>query len=159
MLEFEIVLLTKKRTEKFMSTRIIFTAIVWGFLSGVLGVHLLSNLLAMIFCLHGLLLTRWKRLAKKVTGQVKYGINLMLLLRVALYALLFAALLRFGDSYVRHTFWFEYRGTAVILFGSAFLIAALISLPAVKKRLSVIWRMSHEVDYAEKRQRTRILKS
>jgi hypothetical protein len=142
-----------------MSIRIIFTAIIWGFVSGLLAAHLLSNLLAVLFCLHGLLLTRWKRLAKKMTGQVKYGINVMLLLRVILYALLFTALLRFGDSYVQQTFWFEYRGTAAILFGSAFSIAALISIPAVKKRLSVIWRMSHEVDYAEKRQRTRILKS
>jgi hypothetical protein len=142
-----------------MSIRIIFTAIVWGSLAGVLSMHLLSNLLAAAFCLHGLLLTRWKRLAKKVTGQVKYGINLMLLLRVALYALLFAALLRFGDSYVKQTFWFEYRGTAAIIFGCVFSLAAALSIPAAIKRLAVIWRMSHEVDYAEKRQRTRILKS
>lgn len=48
-----------------MSTNSIFIAILWGALSGVLAIQLLSNLLAVLFCLHGLLLTRWKRLAKK----------------------------------------------------------------------------------------------
>ena len=142
-----------------MTTNSIFIAILWGALSGFLGIQLLSNLLALLFCTHGLFLTRWKRLAKKVTGQIKYSINLKLLLRVALYSLLFAALLRFGDSYVRREFWFEYRGNAAILFIAVCSISVLCSLPTAWRRLRVIWRMSHEVDFAERRQRTRMLKS
>lgn len=142
-----------------MSTNSIFIAILWGALSGVLAIQLLSNLLAVLFCLHGLLLTRWKRLAKKVTGQIKYSINLRLLLRAALYSLLFAALLRFADSYVRHKFWFEYRGSTAILFMVVCSISVLCVLPTTLRRLRVIWRMSHEVDFAERRQRTRLLKS
>jgi len=142
-----------------MSLSNVFTAIIWGSLSGILGIHFLSNLLAAVFCLHGLLLTRWKRLAKKMTGQINYGINLILLFRVALYVLLFAALLSFGDSLVRQTFRFSYQGPSAVLFSIALSLAALASVPVVKKRLTVIWRMSHEVNFAQKRQRTRMLKS
>lgn len=142
-----------------MTTNSIFIAILWGALSGYLGSQLLSNLLALLFCLHGLLLTRWKRLSKKVTGQIKYSINLKLSLKVVLYSLLFATLLRFGDSYVRREFWFEYRGNAAILFAAVCTVAALCFLPAIIRRLRIIWRISHEFDFAERRQRTRMLKS
>lgn len=143
-----------------MTTNTIMTAIVWGAISGVLGTQLLINLLGMLFCLHGLLQTRWKRLTHKAAaGQVKYMINLQLLLRISLYALLFAGLLQFGDNYVQRKFWFEYRDNATLLLAIFALLAAVGFLPAARRRLRVIWRMSHECDYAERRQRTRMLKS
>lgn len=142
-----------------MTTNSIITATLWGGVSGILGIQILANLLALCFCLHGLLMTRWKRLAKKATGQIKYSVNLQLLFRLSLYTLLFVALLRFGDSYVRHKFWFEYRDNTLILFSAMSIVAALGFLPATSRRLRVIWRMSHEFDYAERRQRTRMLKS
>ena len=142
-----------------MTTSSIITATLWGVASGYIGLQILANLLALCFCLHGLLMTRWKRLAKKVTGQIKYSINLQLILRLTLYTLVFAALLHFGDGYVRGKFWFEYRDSPAILFTAAGIITALVFVPAAIRRLRVIWRMSHEFDFAERRQRTRMLKS
>jgi hypothetical protein len=132
---------------------------IWGGLAGALGVQLLANGLGLLFCLHGMLQTRWKRLSKKLTGQVKYSTILPLMVKIALYALLFALLLQFGDRYVRREFWFAYTDTAVILFGASATVVAGTFLPAVRRRLRVIWRMSHEFDYAERRQRTKMLKS
>ncbi len=142
-----------------MTVKTIFTAIIWGALAGALAMQALANLLALCYCLHGLLQTRWKRLAKKVTGQVKYSTILPLMFKVALYVLLFMMLLNFGDRYVRQQFWFSYQGHAGILFAIVATVAALALLPLTWRRLRVIWRMSHEFDFAERRQRTRMLKS
>lgn len=142
-----------------MTITSITTAILWGALSGYLGIQLIANLLGILFCLHGLLLTRWKRLAKKVTGQIKYSINLQLIFRLSLYALAFVFLLNFGDSYVRREFWFEFRGHPAIIFAIVSTIVALSAFRPTSRRLRVIWRMSHEFDFAERRQRTRMLKS
>lgn len=142
-----------------MNATTISIAIGWGAIFGLLAIHALANLLAIIFCLHGLLLTRWKRLAKKAAiGCVKYGINLRLLLRVVLYALLFCSLLYYGDNFIRKEFRFQYHGNDAILFTVVAVIAALSRLKAMRKRSQVIWRMSHDFDYAERRQRTRMLK-
>ena len=142
-----------------MTATTIFTSILWGALSGVLGIQILTNLLALLFCAHGLFQTRWKRLSNKAkAGQVKYGTILQLMLRIGLYTLLFVMLLSFGDSYVRREFWFEYRGDAALLFTAVATLATLGFLPAIRRRLQMVWRMSHEFDYAERRKRTRMLK-
>ncbi len=142
-----------------MTFNTVMTAIIWGTLAGVLAIHLLANLLALLFCLHGLLKTRWKRLVKKAApGLVRYSTILPLMLRIGLYSLLFALLLQFGDSYVRRQFWFEYRGSAATLFFAVVTISALCFLPKVVARLRVVWKMSHQIDYAQRRQRTRMLK-
>ena len=143
-----------------MSVTTIGIALLWGAISGLLAIHLLANLLAVLFCLHGVILTRWKRLAHKAaTGVVRYHINLRLLLRVALYALLFASLLYYGDSLIRRELGFQYNETAAMLFYAAAAAALLSRLNAMRKRSQVIWRMSHDFDYAERRQRTQMLKS
>ena len=135
-------------------------ALSWGTISGLLTIHLLANLLAVLFCLHGLVMTRWKRLAHKAaTGVVKYSINLRLLLRVALYALLFSTLLFYGDCSIRKEFRLLYHGSGAILFTVSALLAALWRVNAMRKRSQVIWRMSHNFDYAERRQRTQMLKN
>lgn len=143
-----------------MNAATIIIALSWGAIFGLLAIHALANLLAILFCLHGLLLTRWKRLAHKAaTGCVKYGINLRLLLRVTLYGLLFVGLLYYGDSFVRKEFRFHYQGTDAIIFIVTASLVALSRLNAMRKRSQVIWRMSHDFDYAERRHRTQMLKS
>ena len=86
-------------------------ALVWGTLSGYLILRTLDSLLAIVFCLHGLLMTRWKRLANKAApGQIKYGTILNQMLRVILYGLLFGFLLESGNDLVQRTFHFSYHG-------------------------------------------------
>lgn len=142
-----------------MTMNNLITATLWGVAAGFLGLQVMANLLALCFCLHGILMTRWKRLAKKLTGQIKYSINLQLFLKLVLYTTLFSVLLQFGDSYVRSKLWFEYQDSPAILFAVVSIITALAFLPAAIRRLKVIWKMSHEFGYAERRQRTRMLKS
>jgi len=143
-----------------MNVTTITIALLWGATAGFLAIHLLANLLAVIFCLHGILLTRWKRLKHKAaTGLVKYTINLRLLLRVTLYALLFGGLLYNGDLFIHKEFRLQYQGTGSIIFYLAATLAALSRLKNMRKRSKVIWRMSHDFDYAERRQRTQLLKN
>lgn len=143
-----------------MNVEMLLIVLLWGALAGYLAIHALANLFAISFCLHGLLLTRWKRLANKAAiGAVKYGTNLRLLLRMGLYALLFCGLIYYGDSFIRKEFRFQYNGTGLILFAAVASVVALSRLQAMRKRSQVIWRMSHTFDYAERRQRTQRLKN
>lgn len=142
-----------------MNPETIIIALLWGALSGYLFIRLLDNLAAVVFCLHGLLLTRWHKLASKAaTGRVKSAIILPILLRVSLYALLCAYLLHVGFQYTRQELWFDYGGNGAVLYAVVAALVALSRLPAVKRRLTVIWKMTHEFDYADKRQRTFLLK-
>lgn len=143
-----------------MHTSTILVAAIWGGVAGLLGIHTLANLLAMGFCLHGLLLTRWKRLVKKAApGVVKYDTNLQLLMKVSGYALLFGGLLYSGDTIVRSEFRFRYTGNAQLLFASVAALAAFSRLKMLRKRSQIIWKMSHATGYAERRKRTKLLKS
>ena len=142
-----------------MNTSTILVASIWGATAGLLAIHTFANLLAMGFCLHGLLMTRWKRLAKKAApGTVKYDTNVQLLLKVAFYALLLGGLLHYGDSFVRSEFHFRYTGNAQLLFAAVAALAAFSRLNVLRKRSHIIWRMSHVPDYAERRKRTSLLK-
>lgn len=138
---------------------IILVAIVWGALSGYLMLRMLDSSLAIIFCLHGLLMSRWKRLVNKASpGQIKYSIILRLLLRVTIYVMMFGFLLEVGDNVVWREFRFGYQGTAGLIWGAmAFIFAAVFSR-ASWRRMVVVWKMTHIFDYAEKRQRTFLLK-
>lgn len=142
-----------------MNLDTIIVALAWGALSGYLILRTLDSLLAIGFCLHGLLLNRWRRLANKAApGQIKYGIILRLLLQVVLYGLLFSFLLEVGDSLVRREFLLNYQGTGGLLWGAMAASVVAIFLRASWLRLVVAWKMTHEFDYAEKRQRTFLLK-
>ncbi len=142
-----------------MALSTLILAALWGIVCGLLAIHLLANLLAASFCLHGILMTRWKRLAHKAPlGVVKYSVNLRLLTRVSLYTLLFAGLLYAADLFIRSEFRFRYAGLPLGIFLTAAIMIALYRLRAMIKRSQLIWRMSHEFDYAERRQRTRMLK-
>ncbi len=143
-----------------MTTKLVLVALLWGTVGGFLILHTFANLLAVGFCLHGLLMTRWKRLAKKVTiGAVKYSINLKVLLRVACYALLSVVLLQMGDEFVRREFRYAYVGHQAVLAGIAAFAVLAVNFKSVRRRLTDIWKMSHQFDYAERRQRTRMLRS
>ena len=134
-------------------------ALTWGTLSGYLILRILDSLLAIVFCLHGLLMTRWKRLANKATpGQIKYGIILNQMLRVILYGLLFGFLLESGNNLVRREFHFSYQGSGGFLWGTMATIVAIFVLRTAWRRLIVTWKITHEFDYIEKRQRTFQLK-
>jgi hypothetical protein len=142
-----------------MSPEIISIALIWGALSGYLLIRTIDNLIAIGICVHGLLITRWQKLARKSsTGRVKSTIILPVLLRVSLYALLCGYLLHFGFRYTRQELWFDYGGDGAIPYAVVALLVIISRLPAVKARLLVIWKMTHEFDYADKRNRTFLLK-
>jgi hypothetical protein len=142
-----------------MSLAVVATALVWGLFSGYLAIRTLDSLLGIGFCLHGLLIGRWKRLAGKVaTGVVKPQNILGMMFKLTLYAFLFAALMRFGDDLARHNLRFEYSGSGAIPFFLAACALVLSRLLATRRRLVHYWRMSHEFDYAERRRRTQLLR-
>lgn len=131
----------------------------WGVLSGYLLLRTASCGLAIIFSLHGILMTRWKRLASKAKpGQIRYGIILHQLLLAASYGVLFGFLLKIGNNFVQRKFHFNYQGSSGLLWGVAATLVAIIFLRAAWHRLAIIWKITHEVDYAEKRQRTFLLR-
>ena len=142
-----------------MNLDTLIAALAWGVLSGYLILHALDSLLGIVFCLHGLLLSRWKRLINRAApGQIRYSIILRLMTRVGLYALLYGFLLDIGDNFVRREFRFAYQGRGGLIWGMTAVIVAAVFLRAARRRLVVIWKMSHQFDYAEKRQRTYLLK-
>ena len=142
-----------------MNLDTIIIALIWGALSGYLILRTLDSGLAIIFCLHGLLMTRWKRLANKAKpGQIKYGIILNRLLRVILSGLLFGFLLESGNNLVQRKFHFSYQGSVGLVWGALATIVAILFLRAAWRRLIVTWKITHEFDYAERRQRTSLLK-
>ena len=134
-------------------------ALSWGTLSGYLILRTLDSLLALIFCMHGLLMTRWKRLANKsAPGQIKYGTILSQILRIILYGLLFGFLLESGNDFVQRKFHFNYQGAGGIIWGTMATIVVISCLRATWRRLMITWKITHKFDYAEKRQRTFQLK-
>ena len=142
-----------------MNIDTIIIALIWGTLSSYLILRIVSSGLGIIFCLHGLLMTRWKRLANKAKpGQIRYGIILHQLLRAIFSGFLFAFLLEIGDNFIQRKFHFNYQGSSGVLWGVVVALVMIICLRASWRRLVVIWKITHEFDYAEKRQRTFILK-
>ncbi len=143
-----------------MTSSQILVALLWGATGGFFATQALANLVAVGFCLHGILLTRWKRLRRKAAiGTVNYNINLKLLCRVGAYAMLSVIVLQWGDEFVRREYRFKYIGVQVavsgLMAGSIFAVCGR----SVWYRLQVVWKMSHQFDYAERRERTRMLKS
>ncbi len=143
-----------------MSFGIVVIALIWGIISGYLIFRTLESLLGISFCLHGLLLGRWKRLQNKAAaGVIKPKIILGLMLRLTIYVILFGSLLQFGYNFTRQELRFDYGGNGAILCAVFAVAIALSRMKSSWLRLLVIWKISHQFDYAEKRQRTRMLKS
>ncbi|MFO7983113.1 MAG: hypothetical protein R6V08_06640 [Desulfuromonadales bacterium] len=141
-----------------MSIGIIAVAVVWGIASGYLAIRILDRVAGLGFCLHALLKGRWNKLAGKVSmNQVKIEIILRLMLQLALLVMLFGVLLFFGHKVTLGNSGFDYDGASGILYASAACAVALSRLPSTRRRLVYFWKMSHEFDYAQKRQRTLML--
>lgn len=142
-----------------MDIEIIIIALLWGALSGLLLLRITESLLATFFCLQGLLASRWKRLVNKASpGQIKYNVILHTLLRIVLFGVLFGVLYAVGDGFVRREFRFGYQGRGETLWMFIAACTALILLRGAWRRLVVVWRITHQYDYAEKRKRTVMLK-
>lgn len=131
----------------------------WGAAAGYLILRAVDSLLAILFSLHGLLLSRWKWLKNKATpGQISNDIILSQLLKAGIFGALFTFLLAEGDNLMWGEFRFAYQGQAGILWAVAAAIVALVFVRKSWRKLVVVWKLTHEVDYAHKRQRTVLLR-
>ncbi|MDO3379359.1 hypothetical protein [Geoalkalibacter halelectricus] len=135
-------------------------ALIWGIVAGYLIIRFADSLIALGVCAHGLYRSRWQRLSDKAhTTRINPGIILRLMVRISLFALAFAFLLRLGHYFSVQKLGFEYQGLGVLLWGAAALGTAASRLSSVRQRIIYVRRMSHEYDYAEKRRRTQMLRS
>ncbi len=143
-----------------MSITLIVIAIFWGMTAGYLLLRLADSLLGLLFCVHGIFERRWKTLVDKTaTGLIRPGLILKLALRLSCYAVICAFLFEAGDGFLRREYHFRYAGNSGILFavtGGAVILSRLI---VSWRRMKLVWRMTHEFDFAERRERTRMLKS
>ncbi len=140
-----------------MTPETIAIALIWGAICGYLALRLIDSLLGIGFCVHGLFAGRWRQLAKKA-GRVKPVVILRLMLRLAVLALLFGYLLHIGYQYTRYPLLFDYRSSGAILWAVVALAVLLSRLPALRWRLLVYWKITHEYDYAERLRRTFLLR-
>lgn len=142
-----------------MTIETIITCLVWGICSGFLLLRLVECLLAAVICLQGLFLSRWKRLVNRNSpGQIRYGTIIDTLLRVLLFGLLFGIMFEIGDTLARREFRFNGQGSEGILWAGTAGLTALLMLRNAWQRLDVVWKLTHIFDYAEKRNRTILLK-
>ncbi|MCF6178188.1 MAG: hypothetical protein L3J63_02205 [Geopsychrobacter sp.] len=134
-------------------------AVLWGLLAGYLLLRCTESLLGLVCCVHGLFARRWKTLIdKNATGLIRPGLIIKPGLRFGVYALLAGFLLDAGDDFVRRTYHLSYTATPGILFGLAGTVLFLGRLRTSVRRLKLVWRMSHEFDFAARRERTQRLK-
>lgn len=142
-----------------MQLDISIVALIWGTLSGYAILRSLDSLLAVIFSLHSLLINRWKQLINKAApGQISYDIILNQLFKAGFFGLVFVYALKLGDNFVWREFRFTYQGNNGLLWAISAGIVAIIFLRATWRKLVVVWKTTHEVDYAHKRQRTYMLR-
>ena len=138
---------------------LILIALVWGLLAGYLLLRGLDSLLGLCFCVHGLFERRWKKLAdKNATGLVRPELILKLVLRLGCYLLICGFLLEAGDGFLRAEYHFNYEGTSGVCFAVAAGVVILSRLRTSWQRMKLVWRMAHEFDFAERRERTRLLR-
>ncbi len=137
----------------------ILLAICWGGLAGYLLLRGTDSLLGLLFCLHGIFARRWKKLANKnATGLIRPGLIIKLALRLGCYALICGFVLEAGDGFLRREYRFHYKEILGILFAVAGAVVILSRLRISWQRMKLVWRVSHEFDFAERRERTRLLK-
>ncbi len=143
-----------------MSVTLVVIAIFWGLLAGYLLLRCVDSLLGLTFCLHGVFERRWKKLADKTaTGLIRPQLIVKLALRLGCYAAISAFLLEAGDGFLRREYHFYYDEIPGVLFAIAGGSAIVSRLFTSWQRMKLVWRMTHEFDFAERRERTRMLKS
>ncbi len=131
----------------------------WGAIAGYLMLRGVDSLLAILFSLHGLLMSRWKWLKNRATpGQIAYDIILPQLFRSAMFGAVFVFLLAEGDKLMWGEYRFDYNGQAGLVWAVAAAIVALVFARKSWRRLVVVWKLTHEFDYANKRKRTVMLR-
>lgn len=135
-------------------------AICWGLLAGYLLLRGIDSLLGLLFCLHGLFARRWKKLAdKNATDLIRPQLIIKLALRLACYAAICGFLLEVGDSFIRREYRFRYAEVQGVLFAAVGTIMVFSRFLTSWQRMKLVWRMTHEFDFAARRERTRLLKS
>lgn len=143
-----------------MSVTLVVIAIAWGLLAGYLLLRCADSLLGLIFCVHGVFERRWKKLAdKNATGLIRPQLIVKLALRLGCYAVISGFLLKTGDGFLRHEFHFFYDEIPGVLFAVAGGTVIISRFLTSWQRMKLVWRMTHEFDFAERRERTRLLKS
>ena len=143
-----------------MSFTFVVIAILWGLLAGYLLLRGADSLLGLLFCVHAVFERRWKTLVdKNATGLVRPGLIFKLALRLAVYALLCGFILETGDRFLIRRYHFAYEGLAATIFAVAGGCVIISRLRISWQRMKLVWRMTHEFDFAERRERTRLLKS
>ena len=131
----------------------------WGAVAGYLVLRAAGSLLAILFSLHGLFMSRWKWLKNRATpGQIAYDIILSQLFKAGMFGALFIFLLVEGDKLMWGEFRFDYKGQEGIVWAVAAAIVTLIFARKSWRNLVVVWKLTHEVDYAHKRHRTAMLR-
>lgn len=137
-------------------TNIIIT-LAWGAGASLLLARILESLIAIIVGLHGLLQRRWKQLVNKASpGQIRYPVLLKFLARMSLELLLCSYLLQLLLQLSMRSL-FPGGGTADLLFSAIALLGVVAQFPYTRQRLKVAWKITHLYDFAEKRDRTRLL--
>lgn len=150
---------TPSQKEHHLNIDMNLAVICWGAVAGYLILRVVDSLLAILFSLHGLLMSRWKWLKNRAApGQIANDIILSQLLKAGLFGVLFTFLLAEGDNLMWGQFRFGYQGQAGLLWLVAAAIVFLIFVRKSWRKLVVVWRLTHEVDYAHKRQRTVMLR-
>jgi len=132
----------------------------WGAVAGYIILRAVESLLVIVVSFHGLLLSRWKWLKNKANpGQIANDIILSQMLKAGFLGILFTFLLAEGDNLMWGEFRFSYQGQAGVLWSVAAGIVALVFVRKSWRKLHVVWKLTHEVGYAQKRQRTVLLRS
>ena len=112
-----------------MHLHISIVALIWGTLSGYAMLRSFDSLLAVIFCLHSLLINRWKQLINRAApGQIPYDIILNQLFKAGLLGLLFVYALKLGDNIAWNEFRFTYQGNNGLLWAASAGIIAILFL-------------------------------
>ncbi len=143
-----------------MSISVVIIALCWGGLVGYLLLRGIDSLIGLLFCVHGLFERRWKKLAdKNATGLVRPRLILKLALRLGCYAAICGLLFSGGDEFLRREYRFHYDDVQGYVFAGAAVLVLLSRLYVSWRRMKLVWRMTHEFDFAERRERTRLLKS
>ena len=143
-----------------MSVTLVVIAIAWGLLAGYLLLRCADSLLGLIFCVHGVFARRWKKLIdENATGLIRPQLIVKLALRLGCYAVISGFLLKTGDEFLRHEFHFQYDQIPGVLFAVAGGTVIISRFLTSWQRMKLVWRMTHEFDFAERRERTRLLKS
>ncbi len=144
-------------------------ALIWGMICGYAFLRIFDSVVALGVCLHGLSLSPRRKKkssarpepdsrSKKKPTWVNPRIIRKLMWQLGLYLFFFVAVVYLGDSVVKRQLFFSYQGSAGIVWLIAAAAVFLLRLLTSFRRIALIRRLSHERDYAERRDRTYLLK-